>query len=61
MLIVRAKAPILSAITADQEVKSAMLGDVLLVGLFALIAAIVLGSAIWSDLVSRGDDTYKYH
>lgn len=38
-----------------------MLGDVLLVGLFALIAAIVLGSAIWSDLVSRGDDTYKYH
>jgi len=38
-----------------------MLGNVILVGLFVLIAAIVLGSAIWSDLISRGDDTYKYH
>ncbi len=38
-----------------------MLGDVILVGLFLLLAAIVLGSAIWSDLSTRGDDKYKYH
>lgn len=38
-----------------------MLGNIIFVGLFVLIAAIVLGSAIWSDLVSRGDDKYKYH
>ena len=38
-----------------------MRGQIFLVGLFALLAAIVLGSAIWSDLTSRPDDKYKYH
>lgn len=38
-----------------------MWGDILLVGLFVLLAAIVLGSAIWSDLTTRPDDKYTYH
>lgn len=38
-----------------------MWGDIIFVGLFVLLAAIVLGSAIWSDLSTRGDDKYKYH
>ena len=38
-----------------------MWGNIVLVGLFALLAAIVLGSAIWSDLTSRPKDKYKYY
>lgn len=38
-----------------------MWGDVILVGLFVLLAVVVLSSAIWADLTSRPDDKYKYH
>lgn len=38
-----------------------MWGQIMLVGLFALLAVVVLGSAIWSDLTTRPDEKYKYH
>ena len=38
-----------------------MWGEVILVGMFALLAVVVLTSAIWSDLTTRPDDKYKYH
>lgn len=38
-----------------------MLGKIVFVGLFVLLAAIVVGSLIWSDFSTRGDDKYKYH